>query len=1009
MTDLDDLLDTFDCEWRAEGPPPDLMTFVDRAEHSGVPTAVVLRELIAIDMEYRWREAAPSPAQANNADEPVRLPWDTGYGGFPARPTVEDYSRRWPQISGGQEPPVELIAEEYRIRHRWGDRPAAEEYLRRFGDCPALRESLEDVRRELALDTAGDGMTAAFATTDDSEDTALHGAETQPPLGRALGRYRLIRPLGKGGMGEVYLGEDTHLGRRIALKVPHNDEQERRRERFVNEAKAVATLRHPGICPVFDAGEIDGQPFLTMAYIEGETLRERWKRQARRSLAEDLAVLARVAQAMQAAHEAGIVHRDLKPANVMLTEAGEPVVMDFGLAYREARTPDERITQTGETFGSPAYMSPEQFDGPSRCVGPASDVYSLGVMLYEALTGRLPFRGSVAAILAQIGRDRPQRPSSLVEHVDCELEQLCLQMLARNPADRPQSMNEIAERLTTIRCRLETAGPIVASPSCLSSWRRIVRGRASAVAAALLLLLGLLAFAVQSLRGTDDASARTHSRRVPITPADRSPATTVEGSALSFDGIDDYVVTPVVYDGSHPVTVEAWVSPADRWGNGTVLSNANACGIYLHQSYGERNRTRRWAVWIGDSAENGWIACAHAAAPFAHQRTHIAAVWDQSQIAIYVNGVRQQGAGAPLARMPAVDRPFLIGTKHSEVGDVQHSVFSNSWFHGEIDEVRLSRTARYSEDFTPQARWEPDDATIALYHFDEGEGDTLHDASGNGHYAKIVGASWVVAATMNEAGEFAERFERFAAEVRRPQPPCSGPALHFSERAAVVLPPLQFDFTQPFTIEAWVQPESEFAWSDWRRVIAHVGPLSLNIQRFHDVFAFQVWDSGSGLNVTSHWPDTALYDRRTHVAAQWDGAELGLFLNGRRSPALPKRRNLAAAATNELLIGALSNASAEQLVLGRRANGKSVFGGRIDRFRLSRGTRYSGDFEPDDFGADRATVVLYDFHEGRGNVLHDVSGNRHHGEIVGAQWVYPADSANLQSRSAASTPGERAD
>jgi tetratricopeptide (TPR) repeat protein len=274
--------------------------------------------------------------------------------------------------------------------------------------------------------------------------------ETARALPAPFGRYELRELLGEGGMGSVYLAHDTQLDRPVALKLPRFADEERpqARERFLREARAAAGLRHPNICPVYDAGELGPDLYLSMAYVEGEPLSRRLRREGPLP-AREAATLARaVALAMDEAHRHGVIHRDLKPSNVMLDLRGQPVVMDFGLARRAGTAGDVRLTGAGSVLGTPQYMSPEQAAGDSAAVGPASDVYSLGVILYEMLTGQLPFRAETTGrLLAQVQRDEPPPPRRLRPDLDPRLEAVCLRALAKEPGQRFATMAEFAEAL----------------------------------------------------------------------------------------------------------------------------------------------------------------------------------------------------------------------------------------------------------------------------------------------------------------------------------------------------------------------------------------------------------------------------------------------------------------------------------------------------------------------------------------------------------------------------------
>jgi serine/threonine protein kinase len=268
------------------------------------------------------------------------------------------------------------------------------------------------------------------------------------PLAEQFGRYRIIKPLGKGGMGTVYLAQDSQLDRRVALKVPHfsPDDGPDVKERFFREARAAATIEHPNICPVYDVGEMNGIHYLTMAYIEGRSLAD-LLRSGKPLPERQVAVLVRkLALALAEAHGRGIVHRDLKPSNIMINQRGEPVIMDFGLA-RQLNQEDSRLTQQGALLGTPAYMPPEQVNGEVEALGPNCDIYSLGVILYELLSGQVPFKGTVASILAKVLTEEPRPLSAHRPDVNPALEAVCHKAMAKSPADRHASMRQLASAL----------------------------------------------------------------------------------------------------------------------------------------------------------------------------------------------------------------------------------------------------------------------------------------------------------------------------------------------------------------------------------------------------------------------------------------------------------------------------------------------------------------------------------------------------------------------------------
>jgi formylglycine-generating enzyme required for sulfatase activity len=270
------------------------------------------------------------------------------------------------------------------------------------------------------------------------------------PIPAQFGRYRIVRELGEGGMGSVYLAEDTELERQVALKIPKFAQQEEPDllERFYREARAAATLNHPNICQVHDIGEHQGTRYITMAYVSGPPLSQLVGSPKVRSERTIARLVRKIALGLSAAHSKGVLHRDLKPGNILLDERNEPVITDFGLARRVEQNVENRLTQEGVLLGTPAYMSPEQIGVEAARMGPASDVYSLGVILYELLTGELPYQGPIAAVLGQIIDGNPKPPSELRPGLNSRMEAICLKMMACSVNDRYSSGGEVAAALS---------------------------------------------------------------------------------------------------------------------------------------------------------------------------------------------------------------------------------------------------------------------------------------------------------------------------------------------------------------------------------------------------------------------------------------------------------------------------------------------------------------------------------------------------------------------------------
>jgi hypothetical protein len=268
------------------------------------------------------------------------------------------------------------------------------------------------------------------------------------PLPEQFGRYRILRPLGRGGMGTVYLALDAQLGRQVALKVPRfaADDDPQVLARFYREARAAARLQHPNLCPVYDVGQLNDVHYLTMAYVEGRPLSALTAADQLLPPHQAALLVRQIALAMEEAHAHGVVHRDLKPSNVLINKRGEPVVMDFGLARRPAAD-EERLTRPGALLGTPAYMAPEQVYGDGDAIGPACDIYSLSVLLYELLTGRPPFEGSLGEIMVKVYQEEPPPPSAHRPGLDSRLEAICLKGMAKKVEDRYGSMTELAQAL----------------------------------------------------------------------------------------------------------------------------------------------------------------------------------------------------------------------------------------------------------------------------------------------------------------------------------------------------------------------------------------------------------------------------------------------------------------------------------------------------------------------------------------------------------------------------------
>ncbi len=311
---------------------------------------------------------------------------------------------------------------------------------------------------------------------------------------RRLGRFELLEVIGYGAFGTVYKARDPELDRLVAVKVPHPGESAAAAGRFLREARSAAQLRHPAIVPIHEAGEDQDTPFLVSELVAGATLAD-CLHSRRFGPAEAARLIATLADALDYAHTKGVIHRDVKPTNVMIDAAGEPHLLDFGLALRDAG--EVTMTTEGQVLGTPGYMSPEQARGEGHAVDGRTDVYSLGAILYLMLTGEPPFRGNVRMVLRQVLEEDPRPPRRLNDRVPRDLETVCLKCLDKEPGRRYGSAAALADDLH----RFLAGRPVLARPVPLVAkagrWCRRNPALAGALTAVFLALAAVAAVSLE--------------------------------------------------------------------------------------------------------------------------------------------------------------------------------------------------------------------------------------------------------------------------------------------------------------------------------------------------------------------------------------------------------------------------------------------------------------------------------------------------------------------------------
>ncbi|MCA9071356.1 MAG: protein kinase, partial [Planctomycetaceae bacterium] len=702
-------------------------------------------------------------------------------------------------------------------------------------------------------------------------------------------------------------------------------------QRFKLEAQNAAKLNHPHICTIFDFGHSDDVTYITMEYIEGKPL-EHWVGKSQKSVAGAVRMVHKIAQGLAHAHDKGVVHRDMKPDNVMVDGEGNPHIMDFGLAFQSDT--QSRRTSDGIIMGTPAYMSPEQIHAVTKNVGPLVDVYALGVILYEMLTGQLPFQGNVATTLTKILTETPEDPRTLRPDLEPDLSAYCLKLMGRDPKDRPQAMTEVVKMLAQFRKRatkqstrdvslsgdLPTATITSSVPSNFSRLSGLNRSsdkkrnrkrnkpeysKATWLGSlgGILLCLGIVITIKIDGCGNENENVATPTKPAP-TPRNSDPAKTAK--AFRFDGTDWVELQGLRHSDKEPWTLEAIVCPKVLNRSLSIISNMHGYGLGLTMS------EKRWGFSIHGGKQTD-CKCPSVEAPRLNEVVHLAGVYDGHFISLFVNG-RLQYSPIRVTDYKPSPQNFLIGADPDSDGKPQHC------FEGDIYGVRISNSVRYATDFTPPRELIPDTQAIAVYNAHEGlEKSQMRNLVADRWHGKCHGVE-------------SHAVPEWKPPPDQPVPPKPIPsAFHFHGNDWIELGDLKYSKVEPWTVEAIVRTQDTF---EYQSIVSNADSsgLGLLLEYGRWQFVYRQREESRALRST----EPSRLNEVAHLAGVFDGQSLSFYVNGQLQQSPLKVGSHLVSPWN-FFIGA------DPDQLGKPQN---FFEGDIYGVRISNTARYSADFLP---------------------------------------------------------------